>query len=133
MAGEENPEEIIRKAVQKELAMQQEDAKNKSDVEQLSGKIDKALAKRSSKPDDSGESAGDDHTHDAPHQHATHSYDKNCPQCGDKNPDYKDDQATCTDCGQPVGTPEEIEKGNVTTCPSCGGHEAEHKSRGYSI
>ena len=44
-----------------------------------------------------------------------------------------DDQATCTDCGEAVGTPSEIEKGTVTTCPTCGGHEAEHKSKGYSL
>jgi len=123
----------ITKTIEKVLSERDEKLKNKSDVEQLSGKIDKALAKRSSKPDDSGGHVDDDHTHDAPHQHATHSSDENCPTCGDKNPDYNSDQAVCKDCGEPVGTVAEIEKGDVTTCRSCGGHEAEHKSRGYSL
>lgn len=135
LSSEKDPDvkKMIEDAIEKRLAARDEADKNKSDVSQLSDKIDKALAKRSSKSDDSDEHVHDPNATEKEHVHATHSYDKNCPTCGDKNPDYKEDQATCIDCGQPVGTPVEIEKGEVTTCPTCGGHEAEHKSRGYSI
>ena len=128
---EQSVEELMDKAIEKKLAEREEANKNKSDLSKLSDNIEKALAKR--KPDDTEEHEHDTHLSKSEHVHATHSSDESCPTCGEKNPDYNPDQAVCTDCGEPVGTVAEIEKGNVTTCKSCGGHEAEHKSKGYSL
>jgi len=133
--SEKDPDvkKMIEDAIEIRLAERDAKSKNKNDIEQLSGKIDKALAKRT-KSDDSEEHVHDDSSsQNAQHVHATHSSDEYCPTCNEKNPDFQSDQAVCKDCGEPVGTVAEIEKGDVTTCRSCGGHEAEHKSRGYSL
>ena len=61
------------------------------------------------------------------HNHATHSSEAFCPECGDKNPDFKDKQLVCENCSNPVGTEEEITSGKVKFCRHCGHNEALEK------
>ena len=133
--SESNLNKLLDKAVaQKIEAMKKEESatqQSKDNYQKLADKID---ANIKSNHDHSG---ADDHLHDnggePKHVHATHSSDKTCKTCGEKDPDYNSDQATCTDCGSEVGTVKEIETGEITTCKNCGGHEAEHKSKGFSF
>jgi len=61
------------------------------------------------------------------HNHATHSSEAFCPECGDKNPDFKDGQLVCENCDNPVGTKEEITSGKVKFCRHCGHDKAKEK------
>ena len=61
------------------------------------------------------------------HNHATHSSEAFCPGCGDKNPDFKDNQLVCENCNNPVGTKEEITSGKVKLCRHCGHDKAKEK------
>ena len=61
------------------------------------------------------------------HNHATHSSEAFCPECGDKNPDFKDNQLVCKNCKNAVGTKEEITSGKVKFCRHCGHNEALEK------
>ena len=61
------------------------------------------------------------------HNHATHSSEAFCPECGDKNPEFKDNQLVCKNCKNPVGTEEEITSGKVKFCRHCGHNEAVEK------
>ena len=56
----------------------------------------------------------------AEHSHATHVYDKFCPSCGDKNPDFDPDVAFCSDCGEAVGSVKQVNAGEIKACPGCG-------------
>ena len=56
----------------------------------------------------------------AEHSHATHSYDKFCPGCGGKNPDFDPDIAFCSDCGEAVGSVKQVNAGEIKACPGCG-------------
>ena len=61
------------------------------------------------------------------HNHATHSSEAFCPECGDRNPDFKDNQLVCENCSNPVGTKEEITSGKVKFCRHCGHNKAKEK------
>ena len=132
----ENPDinKLIEKAVDNKIAAREKEAaakeQSKDNYQKLADKIDEKL----------NHTHSDENDHDTPHSvsnaqhvHATHSGDKTCKTCGEKNPDYDADQATCTNCGEDVGTVKEIESGDITTCKNCGSHEAEHKSQGYKL
>ena len=41
------------------------------------------------------------------HIHATHSTDKFCKNCGEKNADYVEPETICADCQTPLGTEKE--------------------------
>jgi len=133
MSEQPDINKLIEKAVENKIAAKEKEAsvnkQSKDNYQILADKIDAGLHH-----DHKNEN---EHNHDdvgsPKHVHATHSSDKTCKTCGDKNPDYDSDQAICTDCGNDVGTPKEIESGEITTCKNCGGHEAEHKSKGYRI
>jgi len=63
------------------------------------------------------------HTEPEPeHVHATHSSDKFCKTCGEKNPDYKQPETMCKNCNEPTGTFEEMKKDS--RCKNCGSEEA---------
>ena len=59
----------------------------------------------------------------AEHSHATHVYDKFCPSCGDKNPDFDPDVAFCSDCGEAVGSVKQVNAGEIKACPGCGNNK----------
>ncbi len=61
-----------------------------------------------------------EHEQAAEHSHATHSYDKFCPGCGGKNPDFDPDIAFCSDCGEAVGSVKQVNAGEIKACPGCG-------------
>ena len=61
------------------------------------------------------------------HNHATHSSEAFCPECGDKNPDFKDNQLVCKNCKNAVETKEEITSGKEKFCRHCGHNEALEK------
>ena len=60
--------------------------------------------------------------HEEKHDHATHSGDKFCKTCGEKNPDYKQSETICKNCNESTGTFEEMKKD--TRCKNCGSDEA---------
>jgi len=64
------------------------------------------------------------HKHEEKHNHGTHSSDSFCPECGERNPDFKEKQARCVACGQDVGTEQEIKSGKVKYCRNCGSDHA---------
>ena len=53
--------------------------------------------------------------------HYVGSWQKYCPTCGDKNPEFKD-ETVCKDCGTHLGSKKTVEK--MVTCPHCGGKNA---------
>ena len=64
--------------------------------------------------------ANAEHNHTEKHSHATHKFDKFCPGCGDKNPDFDPEIAYCTDCGSAVGSVKEVKNEEIKACPGCG-------------
>jgi len=60
--------------------------------------------------------------HEEKHEHATHSGDKFCKTCGEKNSDYKQPETICKNCNEPTGTFEEMK--TDTRCKNCGSDEA---------
>ena len=136
MAETEHPKdktakELISDVLDEKLSEMEETKKSKDNYEKLSDKIDQQLKGRAKEKVDEHEH--DPNAQQKDHVHATHSSDQSCPTCGDKNPEYSADQATCQDCGAPVGTVKEIESGEVTTCRNCGGKNAEHGSKGWGL
>ena len=67
------------------------------------------------------------------HNHAVHSGDKFCPDCAKENPDYNENQATCEDCGENVGTLKEIQDDKVKVCKNCGHNVFESSEKGYTL
>lgn len=67
------------------------------------------------------------------HEHATHSSDKVCKDCGEPNPDYDEKQAVCEDCGGEVGTVKEIQDGKIKHCRHCGKDEFMSSELGYTL
>jgi hypothetical protein len=66
------------------------------------------------------------------HEHAVHSWDKTCSDCGESNPDYSDKQYQCIDCDEPMGTKNEAEKAKA--CPHCSSDEgAYNEEEGYTF
>jgi predicted RNA-binding Zn-ribbon protein involved in translation (DUF1610 family) len=53
------------------------------------------------------------------HESPTHfsAWQQFCPECGDKNPNFKD-EVHCTNCGMHLGSVENVAK--LKVCPSCG-------------
>ena len=129
----EDINKLIEKAVENKMAAKEKELaakeQSKDNYEKLAAKIDEKLNHNHKDVNEHGSPGGDE----SQHVHATHSGDKTCKTCGEKNPDYDADQATCTNCGEDVGTVKEIEAGDITTCKNCGSHEAEHKSKGYKL
>ena len=50
-------------------------------------------------------------------EHARSITDQFCPECGDANPEFKD-ETECKDCGRSLGAVETLSR--VKQCPSCG-------------
>ena len=85
--------------------------------------IDKMLNKSFEETKGMAEAFAHKHEHEPEshqHSHATHVYDKFCPSCGDKNPEFDPDVAFCSDCGVPVGSVKQVTAGKVKACPGCG-------------
>jgi len=92
--------------------------------------IDKMLNKSFEETKGMAEALAHKHEHELEshkHSHATHSSEAFCPECGDKNPDFKDKQLVCKNCKNAVGTKEEITSGKVKFCRHCGHNEALEK------
>ena len=58
-----------------------------------------------------------DHNHEK-HSHAVRSFDQFCPECSEKNPDYKESDFFCADCLTPIGSLSDLENSKV--CYNCG-------------
>jgi len=56
------------------------------------------------------------------HVHATHSTDKYCKNCGEKNEDYVEPETICADCQTPLGSEKETK--DFKACKNCGSHNA---------
>ena len=56
------------------------------------------------------------------HVHATHSTDKFCKNCGEKNADYVEPETICADCHEPLGSEKETK--DFKACKNCGSHNA---------
>ena len=66
------------------------------------------------------------------HEHAVHSWDKTCSDCGENNPDYSENQYKCVDCDKPMGTKTEASKSKA--CPHCSSVEGAYsEEEGYTI
>lgn len=76
--------------------------------------------KQASSPPPPGDPAAS-HGHEDGKPHFIGAWQKHCPTCGDKNPDFKD-ETKCDDCGMHLGAKEVAEK--LKACPNCGGHRA---------
>tara|TARA_R110002020_G_scaffold342168_1_gene556667 strand:+ start:86 stop:382 length:297 start_codon:yes stop_codon:yes gene_type:complete len=63
-----------------------------------------------------------EHNHEEKHNHAVRSFDKFCPDCATKNPDFKEPDFFCKDCLTPIGTQEDLNR--VKVCHNCGFDEA---------
>ena len=50
-------------------------------------------------------------------EHARSITDQFCPECGDANPEFKD-ETECKECGRSLGAVETLSR--VKQCPSCG-------------
>ncbi len=50
--------------------------------------------------------------------HYVKSYHQNCPECGEPNPEFKD-ETECSSCHKPLGGLETAQ--NLPGCPYCGG------------
>src|SRR6266571_71431 len=56
-------------------------------------------------------------------QHNFHTWDKKCKDCGESNPNYKQPNVYCSDCGNPLGTikSDDPESGkSIPSCSNCG-------------
>jgi hypothetical protein len=53
--------------------------------------------------------------------HYVGTWQQYCPDCGDKNPEFKD-ETECPDCHMHLGAKDQVEK--LKACPNCGGHKA---------
>lgn len=62
---------------------------------------------------------------DSPHHpgmpHYVGVWEKYCPECGDPNPDFKDEME-CSSCHMHLGAEATVEK--LKACPNCGGRAA---------
>lgn len=96
----------------------EEKIKEKKDTQEY---IDKMVSKSVSELKNLAQA---EHNHEKKHSHATHKYDKFCPGCGDKNPDFDPEIAYCTDCGSAVGSVKEVKNEEIKACPGCGSSEA---------
>ena len=74
----------------------------------LSDLVDQQIEKKTQEPDG--------------HIHATHSTDKFCKNCGEKNADYVEPETICADCQTPLGTEKETK--DFKACKNCGSHNA---------
>jgi len=63
-------------------------------------------------------------------QHARSITDRFCPECGDENPDFKD-EAWCVDCSRPLGAKDNLPK--LKACPNCGSKSATSKKPAAKI
>lgn len=60
-----------------------------------------------------------------PEPHFVGKWQKHCPTCGDKNPEFKDETVCDPDkggCGMHLGSKDDVEK--MKACPNCGGSKA---------
>lgn len=57
-----------------------------------------------------------------PPAHFVGPWQQYCADCGDKNPDFKD-ETKCTACGMHLGSKDAAPK--LKACPNCGGKDAE--------
>jgi membrane protease subunit (stomatin/prohibitin family) len=108
----------------------EEKIKEKKDNEMkdyIDKKLDQEIVKQIKERQDFHKILHEGETQEEKHNHATHSSEAFCPECGDKNPDFKDNQLVCKNCKNPVGTKEEITSGKVKFCRHCGHNEALEK------
>jgi len=70
----------------------------------------------------------------APPPHKMRSWEKTCPECGLSNPDFKQANVACADCGSPIGNlPEDWQPpkpgetktvAEIKPCWNCGSEKA---------
>ena len=129
--------DIDKEKLKKEIADIMPEPKDYDEkIKNLEEKIEKAtltnLSQDSQKKNEGVLDEFPPHSHKDEHEHRVHSYDKTCPDCGDPNPDFDNNQYLCSSCGEPVGTKDEAIRS--VACPHCGKNEgAENPEEGWTI